>query len=139
MSLFFYSGQFHSLVWLLGIHPWFAEKTAQSHPEWEHRLLQLLKQFPTSFVGECGMDRVATDPITKQLYSWETQLNTFLIQWKLAAQEQRVVSVHVVQAQGWLLEFMRQQTKLSPDQWPLRISKFDCFAIIQTLSSNTRR
>ncbi|KAI9152421.1 Cut9-interacting protein scn1 [Blastocladiella emersonii ATCC 22665] len=114
-----------------GVHPWFAPATlALTENDWLARLEALVRDHPWAFVGEIGMDRVATDPHSGELYDWDAQLAVFREQWDLATRYQRPISMHCVQAQGWVLDFLRDQAKLSPKAkrdrdaatvWPPRI------------------
>ncbi|KAL7752408.1 Cut9-interacting protein scn1 [Sorochytrium milnesiophthora] len=89
-----------------GIHPWFAHQT-QQRADWLSQLRQLLDRFPHSFVGEIGFDKVARHPGSSEKYDYQEQMQVFEAQFALAAQLDKVVSVHCVQAHGDLLHFLR--------------------------------
>ncbi|KAI9146283.1 TatD family [Paraphysoderma sedebokerense] len=97
-----------------GIHPWFAHKVSL---EWRDRLKLLLQSHPKAFVGEIGLDRVATHPQSKQKYDFDKQVEIFKYQFQLAADLQRPVSLHCVHAHGWIMEFFQSIDK-EPSKWP---------------------
>ncbi|KAJ3375942.1 hypothetical protein GGF31_000007 [Allomyces arbusculus] len=114
-----------------GIHPWFAEATEKEHPvddvyatpAWIKMLKRRLRRFPHAFVGEIGVDRIATHPDRPTVkYDWDAQVRVFRHQWQLAAAMQRPVSVHMVQAPGWFQDFVRAEAKRKdPTTWPRAI------------------
>ncbi|KAJ3072628.1 hypothetical protein HDU98_003206 [Podochytrium sp. JEL0797] len=95
------------VVQAFGIHPWFAHQTIDSG-ESLAALRILLDRHPASFVGEIGLDGVATHPGTAMKYDMTQQLDSFRSQWALAAELKRPVSVHAVGCFGKLEEFFAE-------------------------------
>lgn len=78
-----------------GLHPWLA---AGRSPAWLETLGALLDRFPGAGIGECGLDRWMRG------YDLNDQLGVFLSQLSLAAERERPISIHCLQAWGPLLE-----------------------------------
>ncbi|KAK9718481.1 Cut9-interacting protein scn1 [Basidiobolus ranarum] len=100
-----------------GVHPWYAHEVAEND-QWKDTLKEYLEKHEKAVLGEIGLDKIATNPVSKERYDLPTQLEIFKYQFSLAASLNRVVSVHCVQAHGYLLEYLRQ---LKPDQFPPKI------------------
>ncbi|KAI9593148.1 hypothetical protein BDF19DRAFT_449636 [Syncephalis fuscata] len=103
-----------------GLHPWFAERDAlpplsstsssssspkaatetDNDPWWLASLRSFLTTFPHAIVGEIGLDKVAKDPETGLRYDTTLQLKAFDVQFELAAELNRPISLHCVQHQG---------------------------------------
>lgn len=80
-----------------GYHPWYIhERTAN----WRKNLVQFLDQTPSA-VGEIGLDR------WKPGLSYDGQEEVFLEQLGLAAERNRPMSIHCLQAWGRMLELLR--------------------------------
>lgn len=82
--------------WVLpsfGLHPWYLR---QRTPQWEAALRELLIRFPQAGVGEIGLDRWMENPDP------EDQKAVFEIQWRLAVELDRPVTVHCLRAWGTL-------------------------------------
>ena len=80
-----------------GYHPWhLAERT----PDWKTNLEKFLDKIPSA-VGEIGLDRWRPD------LTYEGQEEIFLAQLKIAAERNRAVSIHCLQAWGRLLELLQ--------------------------------
>jgi len=89
-----------------GLHPWYC---AKAPTDWLAQLSTLLLAAPRAQVGEIGLDRALlrrTDaaPI-------ETQLTAFNAQLALAADLDRVATIHCVQAHGLLLDTLYNAPK----------------------------
>lgn len=85
----------------LGLHPW---HTPQPDDAWKSALTQLLDQHPAAAIGECGLDRWMPTP------DIAAQEDAFRFQLALAAGQNRPLSIHVLQAWGWLLDILRDST-----------------------------
>jgi TatD DNase family protein len=85
------------IIPFLGIHPWFAETAG---PEWETRLLSLVREIPAG-IGEIGLDR-------RCRADFRRQQQVFLTQLHLASELGRPVVIHCVKAWGPLLESLEQ-------------------------------
>jgi TatD DNase family protein len=84
-----------------GYHPWYLhERTA----DWQKTLAGLLQETGGA-VGEIGLDR------WKPGLSYENQEAVFLAQLRLAAEWNRPVSIHCLQAWGRLQELMRENPR----------------------------
>jgi TatD DNase family protein len=87
-----------------GIHPWFAHQHSASDIEELRKLLQL---YPEALVGEIGVDKIAKSP-DGTVYDFQIQKDFFEKQMQLAAELDRPVSIHSVQAHGYILDYFRQ-------------------------------
>jgi len=90
-----------------GLHPWYL---AKAPPDWLAQLRSLLLANPRAQVGEIGLDRAllrrtGAAPIEPQLAALNAQL-------ALAADLDRVATIHCVQAHGLLLDALRNAPKL---------------------------
>jgi TatD DNase family protein len=90
----------------LGIHPWSAPALRGDDTAWLDRLRTLLLLHPAAFVGEIGLDKVATFAETG-VVEFSKQQSVFAAQFQLAAELRRPVSVHCVHAHGHLIELLR--------------------------------
>lgn len=89
------SERFPEVIPFFGIHPWKVEK---AEGEWQDRLRSLLREFPSAGVGEIGLDKwIRNADIAKQR-------ETFVAQLRIAAEFDRPVAVHCLQAWGHLGE-----------------------------------
>jgi len=96
-----------ALIPSYGLHPWYC---AKAEPDWLAQLRSLLLADPRAQVGEIGLDRALLHragavPI-------ETQLSTLNAQLALAAELDRVATIHCVQAHGLLLDTLHNAPKL---------------------------
>ncbi|KAI9033423.1 hypothetical protein DFJ74DRAFT_601286, partial [Hyaloraphidium curvatum] len=110
------------------VHPWFAEavgtdalsegatrdnvKDALRRTDWGRDLLDghLLPAIASGrrvVLAEFGLDRVATKPGTKELYSFEAQLRIFRAQLALGAALDLPASVHIVRAHGHAFDVLK--------------------------------
>lgn len=87
-----------------GIHPWYADAAKKG---WEDRLLKILAEDPRATVGEVGVDGWVDSP------AMEVQKNVFAAQVGIAADLERVMTVHCLKAWEELFETMDQAEK-----WP---------------------
>ncbi|TPX56008.1 hypothetical protein PhCBS80983_g04868 [Powellomyces hirtus] len=92
-----------------GVHPWFAH-TVPTPPSASAftSLERILASHPGALVGEIGIDSVAKDRTTGELYPFDQQLAVFRAQLALAGRMGRPVSVHTVRAHGCLVDVMRE-------------------------------
>jgi TatD DNase family protein len=81
-----------------GYHPWYV---AQRTSQWEQSLVRFLDANPGSGVGEIGLDR------WKRGLDFVAQEEVFARQLQLAAERNRPVSIHCLQAWGRLLDCLR--------------------------------
>ena len=84
-----------------GYHPWYVKERS---PEWQGTLVRFLELIPSA-VGEIGLDRWIKDS------NPEEQEQVFLWQLRLAAERNRPVSIHCLQAWGRLLELLRAEPR----------------------------
>jgi TatD DNase family protein len=110
-----YPSRFHSFY---GVHPWLADahidnayEVAGQYEDVIGRLEQLLLKYPDASVGEIGLDAIAKDPITKQIYNQAHQYTLFTAQMALASKHARSVSIHSVQSHGKMLDYFRTLDK----------------------------
>ncbi|KAJ3217416.1 hypothetical protein HDU67_007999 [Dinochytrium kinnereticum] len=90
------------------------EATEGKNPTWLEQLESLLIEKADAFVGEIGLDGVATYPNSNVKYDMDHQLVIFRTQFELAAKLQRCVSVHAVQCFGKILQFFSERVKAFP-------------------------
>lgn len=88
-----------------GLHPWHVPKRSKY---WQGTLRNLLQQYPTAAIGECGLDR------WKKPFDLEEQLHCLQVQIDLANEFQRPLTIHCLQAWGPLLEILQRQDSLPP-------------------------
>ena len=77
-----------------GLHPWYVTTIK---PGWQKRLSEILSQFPTALIGECGLDGLKPN-LTEQK-------NLFAEQIKLAKQFKRPLIIHAVKAVPLMEDF----------------------------------
>jgi len=87
-----------------GVHPWFADAVEEG---WEERLRGLLRDDPQASVGEVGVDGWVDAP------GMEVQREVFAKQVAIAAELDRVMTVHCLKAWDGLFRLME-----SADAWP---------------------
>lgn len=95
-----------------GIHPWWVGRES---PDWPDELMHFLTRHPDAGVGEIGLDRWMLDqarpddprlqglpraPITEQQ-------NVFTLQLQIAVQQNRVATLHCLEAWGAMWEVLR--------------------------------
>lgn len=80
-----------------GVHPWYVH---EQPADWLARLARQLDAHPRAGVGEIGLDRWKPD------LTWEGQEAAFRAQLQLAAERNRPVSIHCLQAWGPLVEIL---------------------------------
>jgi TatD DNase family protein len=85
----------------VGCHPWHLHERT---PEWQKKLKKILDANPCA-VGEIGLDRWQPG------LAWTGQEEAFLFQLRLAAERNRPVSIHCLQAWGRLLDLLRDQPR----------------------------
>jgi TatD DNase family protein len=84
-----------------GYHPWYVKERSR---EWQSALLRFLDQVPSA-IGEIGLDRWIKD------HNTDEQEEVFLWQLRLAAERNRPVSIHCLQAWGRLFELLRVEPR----------------------------
>ncbi|OMJ29382.1 Cut9-interacting protein scn1 [Smittium culicis] len=112
-----------------GIHPYFAhevpvppsstsidevlhskvsgEYSTNSIPrDFESKLLSYLNEFPESVVGEIGLDKVAVNRRTGQVFDFGVQKNVFDAQFRIASQLNKPVSLHCVKAHQDMYDYL---------------------------------
>ncbi|KXS09631.1 Metallo-dependent hydrolase [Gonapodya prolifera JEL478] len=112
------------IVMAFGVHPWFTKKYDTTTPEEPesaqglellHNDLSTLQSCLTAhrsaILGEVGLDKVATDPLTNKRYSLQAQRDTFIQQLRIAGRFRRPVSAHCVRAGGLVVEILEQLTR----------------------------
>lgn len=82
-----------------GLHPWFIKNRSF---EWLEMLEQHLDEFPRAHIGEAGLDRWIED------YDLPDQETVFRAQLELAAERNRAISIHCLQAWGRMLEMLQE-------------------------------
>jgi len=108
------SPQNYEIFGCFGVHPWHAQSVSVEDTTWTNTLSELLIKFPSSIVGEIGLDKA------KAVASFKSghQQKLFEIQFNIASVMRRPVNLHCVRAHGWLLEFLRvfseDETKFFP-------------------------
>ncbi|KAJ1660484.1 Cut9-interacting protein scn1 [Dispira simplex] len=76
--------------------------------DWYQDLVRLLNTYPNAIVGEIGLDRMAMNRATGQPYDYRLQWLFFRVQWDLAVQLHRPVSLHCVRAATTFVAFFQQ-------------------------------
>eukprot|EP00760_Papus_ankaliazontas_P027462 PhM_4_TR3347/c0_g1_i1/m.94520/K03424/tatD; TatD DNase family protein len=96
-----------------GVHPWWVTESCPPAAMIASTLHDKLwcgededNSLGTAVVGEIGIDRCARYDAT---FKSRLQPAVFEAQWSVAASLRRVVSVHAVQANGYLLDFLRSR------------------------------
>lgn len=100
-----------------GLHPWDAGNRSQ---QWKETLIAWLERTPTAAVGEIGLDRWIIDrarPDDSRLIGLrraplDEQREVFRSQLAIACELRRPVSVHCLDAWGFLLEDLRSMPRL---------------------------
>lgn len=87
-----------SVLPFFGLHPWYLHEATVG---WEDKLCNLLKEYPTSGVGEIGLDKWLRNPNLPQ------QERFFLKQWRIASEFQRPVTIHCLRCFGRLKELLQ--------------------------------
>jgi TatD DNase family protein len=87
----------NDVIPMLGLHPWYV---GEAKPGWERHLLSLLKD-GTVGVGECGLDFAIPDA------NHETQITALQIQWRMATELGRPLSLHCRKAFEPLFEIAK--------------------------------
>lgn len=82
-----------------GLHPW---KTKGRQADWQQRLEKFLTQYPESGIGETGLDKWIRDA------DLPDQIEVFRRHLDLAAEWNRPVAVHCLQAWGTLAEVLKE-------------------------------
>jgi TatD DNase family protein len=91
-----------AIIPCFGVHPWYAPSCA---PYWLAELKHFLTAAPSG-VGETGLDRYI-EPRNEK-----TQEDVFRAQLSLAAELKRPVTIHCVQAWGWMMSILRSHHRL---------------------------
>ena len=108
-------------TWILpsyGIHPW---DSGNRSTQWLATLRQQLLADPRAGIGEVGLDRWIIDGVKPddpriagiRVAPIEEQGDVFSIQLSLAAELNRAISIHCVQAWGKLLEILKATARPS--------------------------
>ena len=87
----------------LGMHPWSITKSSYN----ELHYTELIESKEFDFIGEIGIDKVATDPTTGLKYDMDTQITIFESLFFLACKYGLPVSIHCARAYGYFDEFFR--------------------------------
>ena len=88
-----------------GVHPWWS---GEERPEdWLDRLRQLMIAYPSSGIGEIGIDK-----IRKKIAPMPIQISTMKAQLDLAQEMRRTATVHCVGAYGTLVEILKTYAPL---------------------------
>jgi TatD DNase family protein len=95
--------KFPQVIPSFGYHPWYVK---ESSAQWQQKLVSHLDQIPSA-IGEIGLDRWIKD------HDVARQEELFVWQLRLAAERNLPVSIHCIQAWGWLLEILREQPRLT--------------------------
>jgi TatD DNase family protein len=82
---------------MLGLHPWYV---GEAKPGWDRHLLHLLKDGPAG-VGECGLDFAIPDA------NHETQITALEIQWRMALELGKPLSLHCRKAFDAIFEIAK--------------------------------
>lgn len=91
-----------AIVPCFGVHPWYA---AACTPYWLAELKHFLTAAPSG-VGETGLDRYI-EPRNE-----EAQIEVFRAQLTMAANLNRPITIHCVQAWGWMMETLQNHRPL---------------------------
>ncbi|KAI3661226.1 hypothetical protein MP638_005663 [Amoeboaphelidium occidentale] len=100
-----------------GYHPWLIYEQHISQTNWKEKLELLLLKYPKSIIGEFGLDKIATTPqdaiskhssLPKSTYDG-LQKESFSFQFQLAVKLKRPISLHSVQAYGYIHDYLKQQ------------------------------
>ncbi|RKP26420.1 TatD family [Syncephalis pseudoplumigaleata] len=118
----------HKIQPAFGLHPWYAEQDAsppaprsgESGLWWLPMLRAYLADCPEAIVGEIGLDKVARDKETGERYDQTRQQEAFAAQFELAAELARPVSIHCVQHQGALVDYLLERARHAT-RWPTHI------------------
>ncbi len=89
----------------VGIHPWYADAE-----NWRQQLQKVEELAPNENVlaiGECGLDRMISMPLDKQLFIFNEQV-------KLAEKLRKPVIIHCVRAFSELLQWKKQRKPTVP-------------------------
>ena len=86
----------------LGMHPWLVD----ANKFIEEDYIKYLDSCKFDFVGEIGIDKVATDKEGKK-YNWDKQAEVFEKIFILACKYQLPVSIHCARAYGYICEFFK--------------------------------
>lgn len=81
-----------------GLHPWYVN---EAPADWLDTVERYLRQFPKSWVGECGLDRLKAP-------SQEGQEAAFAVQIELAEKLNRPLNIHLLKADDWFRKFWRR-------------------------------
>ena len=84
-----------------GYHPWYVHERTK---DWLKNLARCLDEIPSA-VGEIGLDRWKPD------LPYEGQEEVFIAQLRLAAERNRPVSIHCLQAWGRMLEILESEPR----------------------------
>ncbi len=96
-----------------GVHPWW---TGGLPEKWAESLERFLLEFPNAGLGEIGLDRWILEsareedlPVARSSAApLSEQVEIFRLQWRLAVQLQRPVTIHCLQAWGALDALLRE-------------------------------
>eukprot|EP01130_Rhizamoeba_saxonica_P002126 TRINITY_DN11938_c0_g1_i1.p1 TRINITY_DN11938_c0_g1~~TRINITY_DN11938_c0_g1_i1.p1 ORF type:complete len:279 (+),score=35.50 TRINITY_DN11938_c0_g1_i1:37-837(+) len=90
-----------------GVHPWWAHQVEDG---WLDRLEQKLLEVPEAMLGELGVDKYSKTPEEGVRTFNTVQKEVFENQFFLAQRLRRPISVHCVQAHGYLFDFFRERS-----------------------------
>lgn len=95
--------QYPFIVPCYGIHPWYVKKLSEN---WLEKLEELLIENKNACIGEIGLDKCIKDK------NETAQKDVFRKQLDLAKRLKRPVMIHCVQAWGWLMDILRNESPL---------------------------
>ncbi len=96
------AGQYREIVPCFGLHPWYVKERSD---QWLGVLEEYLERVPSG-VGEIGLDRWV------QGWDKNQQEEVFRAQLELARRKIRPVTIHCLQAWGWLMDILQEEKPL---------------------------
>lgn len=110
-----------------GVHPWYSESWGDGSVE---KLREMLERDPDANIGEIGMDEAKGPSMVDQARCFEEQ-------FMLASELGKVVSIHSVRAENYVLAAVKRNHKgckavvlhsfSAPSNYVKSFSKYDCY------------